>query len=125
MRTVKVRQLYGIGETSAPWENHTLEEFVFMAPALGAALTICKFMPSFETINNFFMQSDSDAGMGGGVEWKAFTIDKAEYDELVEFLCSDPERNIEIDESLNCFTNFDQWRMKAMNKRCILNRIIK
>jgi len=125
MRTVKVRQLYGIDETSAPWENHSLDEFVFMAPALGSALTIYKFMPSLVTINNFFSQSESDAGMGGGVEWKPFELDQAEYDELLECLCSDPERNIEIDEALNCFTNFEQWQMKAMYKRSMLNQMKK
>ena len=47
MRTVKVRHLYGVGETSAPWENHSLDEFIFMHPFLGFALACFKVMRLF------------------------------------------------------------------------------
>ncbi len=116
MRTVKVRHLYGVGETSAPWENHSLDEFIFMHPFLGFALACFKVMPPLAVLNDAFCESKSDAGMSGGVEWKPFEIDAEEYLELVEVLYTDPKRGIVLDEELNKIENFKEWNRKALSK---------
>jgi len=116
MRTVKVRHLYGVGETSAPWENHPLDEFIFMHPFLSFALACFKVMPPLTVLNDAFRKSESDAGMSGGVEWKSFEIDAEEYSELVEVLYTDPKRGIVLDEELNKIETFKEWNKKAMSK---------
>lgn len=109
MRTVKVRTLYGIGEHSAPWENHSLEKFIFMDPQLGMALLGFKIMPPLAVLNDAFSRASSDAGMGGGIEWRPFTIDEQEYQELVEFLFTDPDREIHFDKQFDHLESFDAW----------------
>ena len=116
MRIVKVRHIYGVGENAAPWENRNLKEFVFLAPDLKFSLVVFKVIPSFSALNDFFKLSKSEAGMSGGIEWKSFEIDKDEYNELVEELCTDPLREISIDEELNKIGIYDEWRKKAMRK---------
>lgn len=116
MRTVKVRHLYGAGESSAPWENHSLDEFMFMHPSIGFALACFKIMPPLAVLNDVFRASKLDAGMSGGVEWRLFEIDTQEYEELVEALCTDPKRNIGLDEELEKLTSFREWKKSAMAK---------
>lgn len=116
MRTVKVRHLYGAGETSAPWENHPLDKFIFMHPLLGFALACFKVMPPLAVLNDAFRQSESDTGMSGGVGWSSFEIDAEEYSELVEILCTDPGRGIVLDEELNDIGTFKEWSKRAMSK---------
>lgn len=109
MRTVKVRMLYGVGEHSAPWENHSLEKFIFMDPLLGMALVGLKNMPPLAILNDAFSRASSDAGMGGGIEWRPFTIDEQEYQELVEFLFTNPDREIHFDKQFEHLESFDAW----------------
>lgn len=116
MRTVKVRHLYGIGETSAPWEHHPLDEFIFMHPFLGFVLACLKVMPPLAVLNDAFSKSESNAGMSGGLEWKSFEIDTDEYSELLEVLYTDPKRGITFDEELNKIETFKEWNKKAMSK---------
>ncbi|WP_415891739.1 hypothetical protein ACMXYN_10290 [Neptuniibacter sp. PT8_73] len=116
MRTVKVRHLYGVGETSAPWENHPLDEFIFLHPFLGFALACLKVMPPLTVLNDAFCKSVSDSGMSGGIEWRPFEIDCDEYSELVEVLYTDPKRDIVLDEELDRIKTFKEWNKKAMIK---------
>ena len=109
MRTVKVRMLYGVGKHSAPWENHSLEKFIFMDPQLGMALVGLKIMPPLAVLNDAFSRASSDAGMGGGIEWRPFTIDEQEYQELVEFLFTNPDREIHFDKQFDHLESFDVW----------------
>jgi hypothetical protein len=116
MRTVKVRHIYGVGETSAPWENHSLEEFIFMNPSLGFALACFKVVPPLDVLNDVFRQSECNMGMSGAIEWKSFEIDSEEYIELVEVLYTDPQRDMVLDEELNKIQSFKEWNKKAMSK---------
>lgn len=109
MRTVKVRMLYGVGEHSAPWEKHSLEKFIFMDPQLGMALLGFKIMPPLDVLNDAFSRASSDAGMGGGIEWRPFTIDEQEYQELVEFLFTNPDREIHFDKQFDHLESFEAW----------------
>ena len=94
MKTVKYRNMYGVGETSDPWENTTLEIFVKLVPALLYDILTGKVMPSMKGLNDIFKMSESNAGMSGHIIWKAFEIDENEYKDLVEILCTDPNLNL-------------------------------
>mgnify|MGYP000615508051 FL=1 len=122
MRTVKFRRLYGIGGNSSPWEDHGLEMFVLRAPELSFMLVVVKVMPPLAVLNDFFKRSESDGGMGNAVEWKPFEIQHDEYTELVEFLYTDPKRNIKLDDELDGICKFDEWRKKAVHKYNPRNR---
>ena len=116
MRTVKVRHMYGVGNSSAPWENHPLDEFIFMHPSLVFALACYKVMPPLAVLNDAFGKSESNAGMGGAIEWRPFAIDAEEYSELVEILYTDPELGIVLDEQLDQIDDFKEWANKALSK---------
>jgi hypothetical protein len=90
MKTVKYRNMYGVGETSDPWENTSLEEFVKLVPALTYDILAGKVMPSLKKLNDIFKTNESNTGMSGHIMWKPFEIDENEYKDLVEILCTDP-----------------------------------
>jgi len=116
MRTIKYKHIYGVGENAAPWENESLEKFVFLVPHLAMALRLYKLMPPYAVLNDLFSMSRDDAGMSGGVEWNQFSIEQSEYDELVEELCTDPKLNIQLDSEASSCKDFAQWQKEALRK---------
>ena len=112
MRTIKYRRTYGVGKNSAPWENITLEQFVLLIPSLGQVMCCSKVMPPFVVLNEIFNNGESNQGMGGSIEWKSFEINKEEYYQLVEYLCTDPK----LDKELDSANTFREWRSLVMKK---------
>lgn len=113
MKTVKYRNIYGIGESSDPWENAHLDEFLKIAPDLFYIIFVGKVLPPIAILNDLFSKNESNAGMSGHIIWKPFQIDENEYQDLVEILCTDPELNIVQDQTNNDMTSFKLWRKKA------------
>lgn len=115
--TVKYRNMYGVGATSDPWENAPLEEFVRIAPHLGYIIIVNNILPPIAVLNDFFKKGDDNAGMGGSIIWKPFKIDKNEYNDLVEILCTDPNLDISQDETHNEITQFKLWVKKIIQEK--------
>ncbi len=59
-----------------------LDEFLISLPHL----LYMGYVPPLNIINIFLKSGIDEAGMSGGAEWKPFTIDKDEYDEILESL---------------------------------------
>jgi len=57
---------------------------------INCALKVKGVIPSFEEVNRELMKRKDDKGMGGGMEWKPFTISDAEDAELREGFTINP-----------------------------------
>ncbi|MDY7093829.1 MAG: hypothetical protein SX243_12730 [Acidobacteriota bacterium] len=107
--TVKARELWGVGPTAAPWERLPLDRFVRTAPGLDYALLAHGTLPPQAVLNDFLARGESNAGMSGAMIWKPLEVSEAEYDELVEVLCTDPELEVAVDEDSAQVESFEEW----------------
>jgi len=122
MKTVKYRNCYGVGENSDPWENINLEDFVRFVPDLGYSISMYQSIPPLAVLNDFFALGRANLGMSGSWIWKIFSIDIAEYEDLVEILYTDPKFNMKEERLYQELTKYKVWnklmfRDYANNKR--------
>ena len=113
MRDVRYKYHGAIGPSS--WTHSSLVEFLFAIPYLFPRVGK-EPIPPLHVLNELLMSGVSDAGMSGGCEWKAFEIDQAEYDELVEELTTMPNRELVLDSELASCRDLKQWRAERMTK---------
>jgi hypothetical protein len=90
MRDIRFKELPAVGGGTGHWVYSTLEEFAIRLSSLDYTLTIDRVIPSRDAMNQEFLKGRDDQGMGGGTEWKPFTISEEEYAELCEALATNP-----------------------------------
>jgi len=115
MRDVRYKRLPAVGAASGSWTHSSLVEFLFAIPYLFTRVGK-EPVPPRHILNDLFLLGIVDAGMSGGCEWKPFEITQAEYDELVEELCTMPTRNFVRDEELEKCRSLKQWRNMVLAK---------
>jgi len=115
MWTINYKELYGDIEKKS-WEKSELDEFVFLAPHLGFILSVLKVIPPRIVLNDFFQREESNAGMGGAIVWKRFSINQEEYDKLVTILCNDSKKQLSKDVVFENEVSFEVWHEKIMQK---------
>ena len=95
-----------------PWENIPLERFILEAVAAryvnGFVLQPLHFM------NEILSKGETEIGMG--FQWKPFEIDRNEYQELVDILCTDPTLNASVENDLDHAKSLHDWQMKVGKK---------
>lgn len=95
MKQVRYKHLPGIGPRTAAWADGPLDKFVVKLPTVWRHMRQKRGVPSMQDLNHLLRLGEDDAGMGGGAQWKPFTLTEAEYLELRESLLTDP--NIDFD----------------------------
>ena len=73
-------------------------------------------IPPLHVINEKLSKGNYDAGMGGGSEWKPLEITKKEYEELVEYLVTNPAHDIVEDKELWEKPNYKKWHGAMLSK---------
>ncbi|MES9991368.1 MAG: hypothetical protein ABW098_05405 [Candidatus Thiodiazotropha sp.] len=81
MKKINYKYLPPIGPASVESED-ILDDFLISLPHL----LYMGYVPPLDIINLFLAGGRDEAGMSGGAEWKPFTIDKKEYDEILASL---------------------------------------
>ena len=112
MRTIKYRPRYGTGVNSAAWQDVPLDQFILNVAALCHVEGFV--IPPLRLLNETLLEAKSEHG--GGYEWKPFTIEEDEYQELVEVLCTDPRLNVVTDSEFDDAKNAWKWRMALVKK---------
>lgn len=104
MREVRFKRHPAVGGNTFPWERGTLLDLLLALP------TTLYFVPPLAVVNDMLSKGEMNAGMSGGASWKPFSIDQAEYEELLEEMLTLPGYNSARDLSLEaCVTFEDYW----------------
>lgn len=123
VRTVRYtrHEFHGDPET----RESDLLVFVYDIPYFSA----CGVFPPFHIINQIFAKGGGDGGMSPGASWVPFTINSAEYDQLIAALKNTPvaelqpyARYAEIPMKIDRSFDHIQDRMKWMAAVCKKHR---
>lgn len=114
MRDVRFKRHGAIGP--AQWTHATLPEFLFALPSLLRPDGSQQPIPPLAVLNELFKSGRMDAGMSGGSEWKPFEISELEYEELIEWLATNPKYNFVQDADLADITSLRAWQGKSLSK---------
>lgn len=106
-----------MGAGEGPWEYAPLDEFILSTPGFVYALKYFGIIPPIHVLNEVLESGCDDAGMGGGAEWKPFSLSQTEYDELVENLITNPSHEIKEDRSLWDRPTYEKWQMSLLDKK--------
>lgn len=114
---IKVKILPGVGAADGAWEIIEMNDFLqFHAPDLRAHIHVCKQFPPFHILNEELMSGGSDQGMSGGCYWKPFELSEEEYILLRDEMLTNPELEIEYDQSLEEMPTMKKWCGAVLSK---------
>ena len=114
---IKVKILPAVGAADGSWEFIEMEEFLLShAPDLRSHVYICKQFPPFHILNEELMTGGSDQGMSGGCYWKPFELSKEDYDLLRDEMLTNPELEMEYDQSLEEKATLRKWCGAVLSK---------
>jgi len=115
MRDIRFKT-FAVGHLANPWEHKTLIDFIVNDSGIGNTTIEFGVIPPLHIFNEFLEKGEEDIGMGSGLEWKPFSISQAEYDELVEYLQTDPNYNVKIDDELWECKTYAKWQGRVLSK---------
>ncbi len=114
---VKVKILPAVGKADGSWEIVEMSDFLlFHAPGLRMHVHICKQFPPLHILNEELRSGGSDQGMSGGCYWKPFELSEEEYNLLRDEMLTNPELDIEYDQSLEEKTTLKKWCGSVLSK---------
>jgi len=90
MRDVRFKSRPAPAPEAGPWKHAPLDQFALRLSPITYALAVQRVIPSLDDLNREFMKGINDKGLGGGTEWKPFTITDEEYSELCEAFATHP-----------------------------------
>lgn len=106
-----------MGNDIGPWEYVDLAQFLLWhSPSLRYVVGIWKQIPPLHILNEELESGGKDQGMSGGCFWKPFTLSQADYSELFEELITNPEFDLQYDDSLGNKKDINAWASAVMNK---------
>ena len=116
MRDIRFKNFAATSPRKATWQHSTLDEFLLISPLFVYELKVFGVIPPLHVINEKLSKGNYDAGMGGCSEWKPFEITKEEYEELVEYLVTNPAHDIVEDKELWEKPNYKKWHGAMLSK---------
>ena len=106
-----------MGTSDGKWEIVSMSEFLlYYSPNLRSPISICNQFPPLHILNQELMAGGNDLGMSGGCFWKPFKLTKDDYLMLREEILSNPNINVEYDETLEVKTSIKQWCGTVLSK---------
>ncbi|HEY8601504.1 MAG TPA: hypothetical protein VIL85_23960 [Thermomicrobiales bacterium] len=86
MRLLHYDRLHPAGHFAMPTEGTVIDLLFDMPYLVGYGYRF----PTYEELNGLLAAGEWDTGMGGGCEWSPFTLNPAEYTEVVEQIRHEP-----------------------------------
>ena len=111
MREVRFKRHPAVGGHTFPWQRGTVLDLLLALPVP------LDFVPPLAVINDLLSKGNINAGMSGGASWKPFSIDQAEYEELVEEMLTLPGYNFVCNPALAACATYDEFWLASDNRR--------